>query len=92
VCQTSSRKNEKECAYFEYDNGNSKIATTCINTLKEKDLNRQLISIDEVQRLLLEQNIPIEVAKELAIIILKQYFSGDQINLQKRDDKLNCVV
>jgi hypothetical protein len=32
----SSRKKEKECAYFEYDNGNSKIATTCINTLKEK--------------------------------------------------------
>ena len=92
VYHQSSRKNEKECADFEYDNGKSKIATTCINTLKEKDLNRELISIDEVQRLLLEQNIPIEVAKELAIIILKQYFSGDQINLQKRDDKLNCVV
>src|SRR5215472_1214744 len=68
----SLRKNEKECAYFEYDNGNSKIATTCINTLKEKDLNRELISIDEVQRLLLEQDIPIEIAKELAIIISKQ--------------------
>jgi hypothetical protein len=37
------RKNEKECAYFEYDNGNSKIATVCVNTLKEKyesNLNR----------------------------------------------------
>ena len=77
------RKNEKECAYFEYDNGNSKIATTCINTLKEKyekDLNREPISIDEVQRLLLEQDIPIEIAKELAIIILKQRFIVDQIN------------
>ena len=78
----SSRKNRKECAYFEYNNGNSKIATTCINTLKEKDLNREPISIDEVQRLLLEQDIPIEIAKELAIIILKQRFSVDQINLQ----------
>src|SRR5262249_17988362 len=78
----SLRKDGKECAYFEYDNGNSKIATTCINTLKEKDLNREPISIDEVQRLLLEQDIPIEIAKELAIIILKQRFSVDQINLQ----------
>jgi len=59
-------------SYFEYDNGNSKIATTCINTLKEKDLNRELISIDEVQRLLLEQDIPIEIAKELAVIILRE--------------------
>src|SRR5215813_570743 len=78
----SSRKNGKECVYLEYDNGNSKIATTCINTLKEKDLNREQISIDEVQRLLLGEDIPIEIAKELAIIILKQRFSVDQINLQ----------
>jgi hypothetical protein len=28
----------------------------------------------------LEQDIPIEIAKELAIIILKQLFSVDQIN------------
>ena len=74
----SSRKKGKECAYFEYDNGNSKTATTCINKLREKDLNRELISIDEVQHLLSEQNIPIEIAKELAIIILKQRFSVDQ--------------
>ena len=36
VCLQSLRKNEKECTYFEYDSGNSKIATICINTLKEK--------------------------------------------------------
>src|SRR5215467_14440989 len=60
----SLRNNGKECAYFEYNNGNSKIATTCINTLKEKyekDLNREPISIDEVQRLLLGEDIPIEL-------------------------------
>jgi hypothetical protein len=74
----SSRKNEKECAYFEYDNGNSKIVTTCINTLKEKyerRLNHEPISIEEVQRLLLEQDIPIQIAKELAVIILRDCFS-----------------
>jgi hypothetical protein len=71
------RKNEKECAYFEYDNGNSKIATTCINTLKEKyesNLNHESMSLEEVQRLLLEQDIPIEIAKELAVIILRECF------------------
>jgi hypothetical protein len=75
----SSRKNGKECAYFEYDNGNTKIATTCINKLKEKyerRLNREPISIEEVQRLLLEQDIPIQIAKELAVIILTDCFSA----------------
>jgi hypothetical protein len=75
----SSRKNEKECAYFEYDNGNSKIATTCINTLNQKyerRLNHEPISIEEVQCLLLEQDIPIEIAKELAVIILRDCFSA----------------
>src|SRR5215467_11314683 len=70
----SLRKNEKECAYFEYDNGNSKIATTCTNTLKEKykrNLNHESMSVEEVQRLLVEQDIPIEIAKELAVIILR---------------------
>jgi len=74
-----SRKNEKECAYFEYDNGNSKIATTCINTLKQKyerHLNYEPMSIEEVQRLLLGQDIPIEIAKELAVIILRDCFSA----------------
>jgi hypothetical protein len=68
----SSRKKEKECAYFEYDNVNSKVATTCINTLPEKyerRLNQEPMSIEEVQRLLLEQDIPIEIAKELAVIM-----------------------
>ena len=71
------RKNEKECAYFEYDNGNSKIATMCVNTLKEKyesNLNHASMSLEEVQRLLLEQDIPIEIAKELAVIILRECF------------------
>src|SRR5215831_2696713 len=74
-----TRKNEKECAYFEYDNGNSKIATTCINTLKrkyERHLNHEPMSIEEVQRLLLGQDIPIEIAKELAVIILRDCFSA----------------
>jgi hypothetical protein len=75
----SLRKNEKECAYFEYDNGRSKIATTCINTLKEKyesNLNHESMSVEEVQRLLLEQDMPIEIAKELAVIILRDCFSA----------------
>jgi len=77
------RKNEKECAYFEYDNGNSNIATTCINTLKEKykrNLNHESMTVEEVQHILLKQDIPIEIAKELAIIILKRRFIVDQIN------------
>jgi hypothetical protein len=79
VYHQSSRKNEKECAYFEYDNGNSEIATICIDTLKEKckrNLNRESMSIEEVQHLLLEQDIPIEIAKELAAIILRDCFSA----------------
>ena len=74
IVYQSSRKNEKECAYFEYDNGNSKIATTCIKTLRQKyerRLNHEPMSIEEVQRLLLEQDIPNEIAKELAVIILR---------------------
>ena len=71
----SSRKNEKECEYFEYDNGNSKIATTCINRLEEKcerNLNHESMFVEDVQRLLLEQDIPIEIAKELAVIIVRK--------------------
>ncbi len=73
------RKNEKECAYFEYDNGNSKIATTCIDTLKQKyegRSNYDTMSVGEVQRLLLEQDIPIQIAKELAVIILSDRYSA----------------
>jgi hypothetical protein len=79
VYHQSSRKNEKECAYFEYDNGNSEIATICIDRLKEKckrNLNRESMSIEEVQHLLLEQDIPIEITKELAAIILRDCFSA----------------
>jgi signal recognition particle GTPase len=75
----SSRKNEKECAYFEYDNGNSKIARTCINRLKgkyERNVNHEPTSIEEVQHILLEQDIPIGIAKELVVILLKHCFSA----------------
>ena len=75
----SSRKNEKECAYFEYDDGNSKIVRTCVNTLKEKyeiRLDQEPMSIEEVQSLLSEHDIPIEIAKELAVIILRDRFSA----------------
>jgi hypothetical protein len=71
-------KSEKECANFEYDNGNGKIATTCIKMLKQKyegSLNHEPVSIQEVQCLLLEQDIPIQIAKELAVIILRDRFS-----------------
>ena len=79
IAPRRSRKNEKECAYFEYDNGNSKIATTCINTLKQKyerRLNHEPMSIEEVQRILSAQDIPIEIAKGLAVIILRDCFSA----------------
>jgi hypothetical protein len=33
------------------------------------------MSIEEVQRMLLEQDVPIEIAKELAVIFLKDAFS-----------------
>lgn len=47
------------------------------NTLKQKrHLNHEPMSIEEVQRLLLEQDIPIEIAKELAVIILRDCFSA----------------
>ena len=49
----------------------------CINTLKEKyesSLNHESMSLEEVQHLLLEQDIPIEIAKELAVIILRECF------------------
>jgi len=75
----SPRKNEKECANFEYDNGNSEIATTCIDTLNQKyegRPNHEPMSTEEVQRLLLEQDIPIEIAKEIAVIILRDRFNA----------------
>ena len=44
-----------------------------VNTLKEKyesNLNDESMALEEVQRLLLEQDIPIEIAKELALGVL----------------------
>lgn len=73
----SSSVNEKECAYFEYDNGNSKIAKRCISTLKEKYGEGEALSLGDLENMLSEQDIPIEVAKELAVIILKERFSVD---------------
>jgi hypothetical protein len=32
------------------------------------------MSLEEIQHLLLEQDIPIEIAKELAVIILREFF------------------
>jgi hypothetical protein len=49
----------------------------CVNTLKEKyesNLNHESMSVENVQHLLLEQDIPIEIAKELAVVILRERF------------------
>lgn len=70
--------NEKECAYFEYDNGSSRIARRCISTLKEKyekQLDHEPLSMENIQHFLLEQDMPLEIAKELAVIILKDGFN-----------------
>jgi hypothetical protein len=72
----SSSVNEKECAYFEYDNGNSKIAKRCISTLKEK-YGEEALSSGYLENMLSEQDMPIEIAKELAAIILKGHLSVD---------------
>ncbi len=74
----SSSVSEKECAYFEYDNGSSKIARRCISTLKEKygkQLDHEPLSMENIQHFLLEQDMPLEIAKELALIILKDGFN-----------------
>jgi hypothetical protein len=42
----------------------------------EGRLNHEPVSIQEVQRLLLEQDIPIQIAKELAFIILRDRFNA----------------
>jgi hypothetical protein len=73
----SSSVNERVCAYFEYDNGNSKIANRCISTLKEKHGEVEALSLGYLEDMLSEQDIPIEIAKELAVIILKERFSVD---------------
>ena len=40
-----------------------------------RNLNHESMSV-EVQRLLVAQNIPIEIAEELAVIILRDCFSA----------------
>ena len=65
---------EKEVAYFEYNNGNSEIAKKCISTTTEKyreDQDQQYItSINNIQQMLSVHDIPNDIAKELAILIL----------------------
>jgi hypothetical protein len=70
---------EKEAAYFEYDDGNSEISKRCISTIKE-EYEEQLdheprMSVENLQHMLSEQDIPNEVAKELAILILEDRIS-----------------
>ena len=64
---------EKELAYFEYSNGNSEIAKRCISAIIEKYKKEQdqqtTISINNIQQMLSEHDIPNEIAKELAIIL-----------------------
>ena len=65
---------EKELAYFEYNNRNSGIAKGCISAITEKYNKEQdqqtSISINNIQQMLSEYDVPNEIAKELAIIIL----------------------
>ncbi len=65
---------EKEVAYFEYDDGNSEIAKKCNSAITEKykkERDQQtVISINNIQQMLSEHDIPNEIAKELAILIL----------------------
>jgi hypothetical protein len=71
----TSRVGEKEVAYFEYDDGNSEIAKRCIMKIvkkyKEQQDQQTTISIENIQQMLSEHDIPKEIAKELAILILK---------------------
>ncbi len=71
----TSRVGEKELAYFEYDDGNSEIAKRCIMKIvkkyKEQQDQQTTISIENIQQMLSEHDIPKEIAKELAILILK---------------------
>jgi hypothetical protein len=66
---------EKEVAYFEYNNGNSEITKRCISIItqmfNEKQDRETTISIENIQQKLVGYDIPEEIAKELAILILK---------------------
>jgi hypothetical protein len=74
----------KEVAYFEYNNGNSRIAKGCISAITEKYNKEQdqqtIISINNIQRMLSEYDIPNEIAKELAIIILDDKIVNETIS------------
>jgi hypothetical protein len=71
----SSSISEKEAAHFEYDDGNSEIAKRCIWTItqkyKEQPDHESVMSMENIQHMLSEEDIPNEVAKELVILILK---------------------
>ena len=71
----TSRVGEKEVAYFEYDDGNSEIVKRCIRKIvkkyKEQQDQHTTISIENIQQILAGHDIPKEIAKELAILILK---------------------
>lgn len=74
----SSRISEKDAAHFEYDDGNSEIAKRCIRTItkkyKEKLDHESVMSMENIQHMLSEEDIPNEVAKELVLLFLKDSF------------------
>jgi hypothetical protein len=74
--QNPSVGEKKEVAYFEYNNGNSEIAKRRMSAIREKykeELVQQTtISIKNIQQMLSEHGIPNRIAKELAILILKE--------------------
>jgi hypothetical protein len=74
----SSRISEKDAAHFEYDDGNSEIAKRCIRTItkkyKEQLDHESVMSMENIQHMLSEEDIPNEVAKELVLLFLKDSF------------------
>ena len=73
--QHPSVSEKKEVAYFEYNNGNSEIAKRSISAIRDKykeELDQQTtISIKNLLQELAGHDISKEIAKELAILILK---------------------
>jgi hypothetical protein len=71
----SSSISEKEAAHFEYDDGNSEIAKRCIRTITKKYKEQldyeSVMSMENIQHMLSQEDIPNEVAKELVILIFK---------------------
>jgi predicted transcriptional regulator len=74
--QNPSVGEKNEVAYFEYNNGNNEIAKRCISAIREKYISiktmQAAISIKNIQQMLSEYDIPNRIAKELAILILKE--------------------